>query len=75
MEVWLEEIAKTFEWKIWLFGHYHADRIEWPHVEQFYIEMEPLIDIVRRWKVYDETKELDWWLPLSPKMNKIMEGE
>lgn len=75
MEVWLEEIAKTSEWKIWLFGHYHADRIEWPHVEQFYMEMEPLIDIVRRWKVYDETKELDWWLPLSPKMNKIMEGE
>ena len=75
MEVWLEEIAKTFEWKIWLFGHYHADRIEWPHVEQFYMEMEPLIDIVARWKKYDETKELDWWLPLSPRMERLMEGE
>lgn len=76
MEVWLEEIAKTFEWKLWLFGHYHADRIEWPHVEQFYMEMEPLIDVVQRWKKYDETGELDWWLPLSHKFNKFLnEGE
>ena len=73
-EVWLEEIAHTFEWKIWLFGHYHADRIEWPHVEQFYTEMEELNDIVRRWKVYDETKELDWWLPLSPRFQRLING-
>lgn len=72
MEVWLEEIARTFKWKLWLFGHYHADRIEWPHVEQFYMEMEPLMDILERWKKYDETKELDWWLPLSPRMKRII---
>ena len=75
MENWMDRIARTMKWKIWLFGHYHADRIEWPHVEQFYMEMEPLIDIVTRWKKYDETGELDWWLPLSPKMNRLMEGE
>lgn len=75
MERWMEDLAHTFEWKLWLFGHYHADRIEWPHVEQFYMEMEPLIDIAERWKVYDETKELDWWLPKSPRMKRIMEGE
>lgn len=73
MEVWLEGLEKKFEWKIWLFGHYHADRIEWPHVEQFYMEKECLVDIIQRWKIYDETKELDWWLPLSPKMRRIME--
>ena len=71
----MDRLGRIVEWKLWLFGHYHADRIEWPHVEQFYMEMEPLMDIVYRWKVYDETKELDWWLPLSSKMDKIMEGE
>ena len=75
MEIWMDELMRKMEWRLLLFGHYHADRVEWPHVEQFYREMEPLIEVVRRWKVYDETKELDWWLPLSPKMNKIMEGE
>ena len=75
MEIWLENLARMFEWKIWLFGHYHADRIEWPHVEQFYMEMELLMDIVERWKKYDETGELDWWLPTSPRMKRIMEGE
>ena len=75
MEDWMDRLGRMVEWKLWLFAHYHADRIEWPHVEQFYIEMEPLIDIVQRWKAYDETKELDWWLPLSPKMKRLMEGE
>ena len=75
MEIWMDSLARKLKWGLYLFGHYHSDRIEWPHVEQFYMEMEPLIDIVRRWKKYDKTKELDWWLPLSPKMNKIMEGE
>lgn len=73
MERWLEEMAHNFEWKLWLFGHYHADRIEWPHVEQFYMEMELLTDIVARWEKYDETGELDWWLPVSPRMRRIME--
>ena len=75
MEVWMEKLAKKMPWKLWLFGHYHADRIEWPHVEQFYMEMEPLIDILERWRKYDETGELDWWLPLSPKMKRLLESE
>lgn len=75
MEIWLEELANKVEWKLWLFGHYHADRIEWPHVEQFYYEMELLTDILERWKKYDETGELDWWLPLSAKMKRLMESE
>lgn len=71
MEIWLEELAKRVSWKLWLFGHYHADRIEWPHVEQFYFEMESLDDIVARWAKYDETGEIDWWLPTSPKFDKL----
>lgn len=71
MEEWMDRLGRKLEWKIWLFGHYHADRIEWPHVEQFYMEMEPLVDILERWKKYDKTGEIDWWLPTSPKFEKI----
>lgn len=66
MEVWLEEIKDKFNWNIWLFGHYHADRIERPHVEQYFHDIEELDVIWERWKRYDETGELDWWLVKSP---------
>lgn len=72
MEVWMEAVRKEVRWNYWLFGHYHADRIEVPHVEQFYTEVEDLESIEARWKKYDETGELDWWLPLSPAMQKIV---
>lgn len=75
MEKWMEKAKDELKWNIWLFGHYHADRIEWPHVEQFYTEIELLDDIIKRWKQYDETGELDWWLPLAPRMKKIMEEQ
>lgn len=74
MEVWMEELANSITWKIWLFGHYHADRIELPHVEQFYTEIEPLENIIERWKKYDETGKLDWWLPMAPRMKRITKG-
>ena len=73
MEVWMENLLRNkITWEIFLFGHYHADRIEWPHVEMFYQEIENLNDICARWQRYDETGELDWWLPLSPKMKKVI---
>lgn len=75
MEVWMEKMANSITWKIWLWAHYHVDRIEWPHCEIFYTEIEPLNSILERWKKYDETGELDWWLPLSPKMKRLMESE
>lgn len=75
MEIWLEDVSAEVKWNIWLFAHYHTDRVEWPHVEQFYYEMELLTDILERWKKYDETGELDWWLPLSAKMKRLMESE
>lgn len=76
MEIWLsEKIARTIKWQVWLFGHYHADRIEWPYIEQFYTEIESLNDICARWKRFYETGELDWWLPMSPAMKKIVEKE
>ena len=54
-------------WKCWCFGHYHADRIERPCVEQFYNDYEDLENIWNRW--YDKkTYCLEWWLPKSPYM-------
>ena len=65
MEIWLDKFKNMTNWKVWLFGHYHADRIERPYVEQFYTEVENLEDIWSRWQKYKETGELDWWLPKS----------
>lgn len=69
MEFWLKEVALSVCWGHWLFGHYHADRIEAPHVEQFFNEYEDLDDIIKRWKRYDDAGELDWWLPKSPRFS------
>ena len=72
MEYWLKDVSDRISWDYWMFGHYHADRIEAPHVEQFYMEYEDLDDVVERWERYDETGELEWWLPKSPRMKAIM---
>lgn len=66
MEVWLNSFKDIISWDLWLFGHYHADRIERPYVEQFYQEYEDLNSIFDRWTKYHKTGELDWWLPKSP---------
>lgn len=71
MEVWLDELKKNINWKYWLFGHYHADRIERPHVEQFYQEYEDIESIIARWDKYDKTGELDLWLPKSPAFYEV----
>lgn len=63
MELFLEEIAKCFGWKVWLFGHYHSDRLERPGVEQYFTDTENLNDIWKRWQHPDD---LDWWLVKSP---------
>jgi 3-oxoacid CoA-transferase subunit A len=63
MEVWLGKFKNMISWGVWLFGHYHADRLERPYVEQFYEEVEDLNSIMSRWKKYSDTQELDWWLP------------
>ena len=37
MELWMDKLKDNINWGIWLFGHYHADRLERPHVEIFYL--------------------------------------
>lgn len=66
MELWLEEFKNEIQWNVWLFGHYHADRLERPHVEMFFKDMEDLDTIWKRWKQYDEDESLSWWLRKSP---------
>ena len=75
MELWLNKFKDMIDWGLWCFAHYHVDRIERPHVEIFYNEVENLNDIIARWEKYDKTGELDWWLPKSPSFYMGVESE
>lgn len=68
MELFLEELGKCLGWKVWCFGHYHADRLERPGVEQFFKDTEDLKTVWQRWQEYESTdgESLDWWLTKSP---------
>ena len=50
MEYFLDWVKDNIKWKVWLFGHYHADRVERPGVQQFYQSYNFLTDIFERWK-------------------------
>lgn len=62
MEMWMQEFKDTFTWKIWLFGHYHDDRLVRPHVEMYYTDTEDLEVIFERWV----KNEIEWWLKKDP---------
>lgn len=66
MELWMDELKDKFEWNIWLFGHYHADRLERPHVEMYFNDIDELEVIYNRWRQYDSTGTLPWWITKSP---------
>jgi 3-oxoacid CoA-transferase subunit A len=66
MEKWLDKLKDEFEWNIWLFGHYHVDRLERPHVEMYYNDIEQLETVYDRWRQYDSTGTLPWWVSKSP---------
>lgn len=68
MELWMDYIKEIFEWKYWLFGHYHADRIEQPCVEQFYYDVDNLKDIANRWGKYKFVGYLPNDKKYSPRM-------
>lgn len=73
MEVWLNKFKEMINWKAWCFGHFHADRIERPYVEQFYIEVEDLATVWSRWYNYSRGIPIEWWIPKSP--NYFMDVE
>ena len=67
MEQWLDSLKDKIDWTVWLFGHYHADRLERPGVEMFYREIEDMDTIWNRWT---SGKELDWCLDKSPNFDE-----
>ena len=62
MEKWMDMIKDDIRPYVWCFGHFHADRLECPRVEQYYHNMEELNIIYKRWKDYNKTKDLPWYL-------------
>lgn len=70
MEQFLEVIKDHVKWKAWLFGHFHADRLEFPRVEQYYTDIESLSNIKRRW--LEGEPNVEWWLRKGP--NYYMEA-
>ena len=67
MEVWMDALKNCIDWRVWLFGHFHADRVEREFVEQMYTDYEKLETIWNRW-YGEKTYEKEWWLPRSPYM-------
>lgn len=78
MEKMLETIKneETFNWGIWLFGHYHDDRLERPHVEMYFNYFETLDAIHERWLDYDadlspdKSNNIIRWMVKSPNFYK-----
>ena len=66
MECWMDQIKDDIHCDVWCFGHFHADRIERPGVEQYYHDMEELDEIYNRWNKYKTDKELPWHLVKGP---------
>lgn len=66
MERWMNSWKDDIHFEVFCFGHFHDDRLVRPHVEMFYHDMEELNVIYKRWKDYDETGELSWWLKKDP---------
>ena len=67
MELWMDELKNHINWRVWCFGHFHADRIERPCVEQFYMEYENIETVWNRW-FNERTYDKEWWLSKSPWM-------
>ena len=66
MEIWMEKLFNHINFKVALWGHYHADRAEAPYCEMLMHEVQSLSEIEERWNRYRKTGELDWWFPKSP---------
>ena len=66
MELWLDELCKNISVGVWCFGHFHADRVERPCVQQFYWNYEDLDTIWNRWHGLKTWNE-EWWITKSPR--------
>lgn len=71
MEIWMDALKNCVNWGVWCFGHYHADRVERPRVEQMYMDYEDIETIWNRWQRYRETGEIEWWISKSPNFVEV----
>lgn len=65
MEIWMDFLKDHIKFGVWCFGHFHADRVERPCVEQFYWEYEDMETVWNRWHG-ERTWSNEWWLDKSP---------
>ena len=63
MEEWLDEVKIAIKYRVWLFGHFHADRIEKYNVQQYYKTSDTLDTI---WHRFTDPDGPEWWIPKSP---------
>ena len=49
MEIWMDRLKDCFDWKIWMFGHYHDDRLVRPKVEMMYYDIQSLDEVYEKW--------------------------
>jgi hypothetical protein len=59
-EEWLERVKNKINWGVWCLGHYHADRLERPRVEQFYEYYDSLDNKWHRWHG-DNEYNIGWY--------------
>ena len=64
-ELWLDKVRQSINYKIWLFGHYHTNRLERPGVQLMYEYIEDMGHIWARW-TNPEVLQEEWYLPKSP---------
>lgn len=64
MELWLEKIKDKFDWQVWLFGHYHDDRLVRPGVEMYFNDWQFLDVLAERW--IDNSDPEILWLKKDP---------
>ncbi len=69
MEIWMDELKDTIDWNIWLFGHYHRDRLVRPHVEMLSTDIQNIYDIYTRWNSPDGIIPLYW--EFDPKFKSL----
>ena len=73
MELWMSQLHEKITYGIWLWGHFHLDRVEAPCCEMLMHEVENLEAIEKRWATYLIEGTLPWWIPKSPIFYQFVE--
>jgi len=66
MELFLDEVKGLIDFKVWAFGHYHADRLEKPGVIQMCFAVEDMNDIYAYWYGDSPRVKTEYWVRKGP---------